>query len=184
MIWLFVKLILGLALILLGANWLIDGSSSIARKFGISEFVVGMTIVGIGTSTPEMVVSFISSIQGNSDIAVGNIVGSNLANTFLILGLVSLASPIALTKSNIKQISLLLLPLPSFSSYLHLTPTCSVRQSILFLDGMAPFFLFASLHLCFSRSRLPKSRTRYYTRTNLSSSHSQKNLRYPKHIYL
>lgn len=103
MIWLFVKLILGLALILLGANWLIDGASSIARKSGISEFVVGMTIVGIGTSTPEMVVSFISAIQGSSDIAVGNIVGSNLVNIFLILGLVAIVAPISLTKSNLRQ---------------------------------------------------------------------------------
>lgn len=103
MIWLFLQLIIGLALILLGANFLVDGSSSIARKSGISEFVVGMTIVGIGTSTPEMVVSFISSINGSSDIAVGNIVGSNLANTFLILGLVSAIAPIALTKTNLRQ---------------------------------------------------------------------------------
>lgn len=103
MFWLFVKLIIGLALILFGANFLVDGSSSIARKFGISEFVVGLTIVGIGTSTPEMVVSFISAFEGNSDIAVGNIVGSNLANVFLILGLVAIVTPIPLTKSNIRQ---------------------------------------------------------------------------------
>lgn len=56
----------GLALILFGANWLVDGSSSIAKKFGISEFVIGLTIVGIGTSTPEMVVSFLSAFQGKS----------------------------------------------------------------------------------------------------------------------
>lgn len=100
---LIIKLILGLALILIGANFLVDGSSSIARKYGISEFVVGMTIVGIGTSTPEMVVSFIASIQGNSDIAVGNIIGSNIANVFLILGVVALFSPIVFTKANIRR---------------------------------------------------------------------------------
>lgn len=100
MLELVIQLILGLGIILIGANFLISGSSAIARRFGISEFVVGLTIVGIGTSTPEMVVSFISAIQGNSDIAVGNIVGSNLANTLLILGLVAVVSPIPLTNNN------------------------------------------------------------------------------------
>lgn len=103
MIWLFIKLLIGLALILLGANYLVEGSSAVARRFGISEFVVGMTIVGIGTSTPEMVVSFIASINGNPDIAVGNIVGSNIANVFLILGITALVSPIALTRNNLSR---------------------------------------------------------------------------------
>jgi len=103
MIWLFIKLLIGLALILAGANYLVEGSSSVARRFGISEFVVGMTIVGIGTSTPEMVVSFIASINGNPDIAVGNIVGSNIANVFLILGVTALVSPIALTRNNLRR---------------------------------------------------------------------------------
>ena len=76
-------LIAGLLLILFGANWLVDGSSSIARKTGISEFVIGLTIVGIGTSTPEMVVSFISAFEGKADMAVGNIVGSNIFNIIL-----------------------------------------------------------------------------------------------------
>lgn len=102
MLWTFIKLIIGLALILVGANYLVDGSSSVARRLGISEFVVGMTIVGIGTSTPEMVVSFIASIQGSPDIAVGNIVGSNIANVFLILGVTALVSPIGLTRGNIR----------------------------------------------------------------------------------
>ena len=77
----------GLILILLGANWLVDGSSSIAKRFGISEFVIGLTIVGIGTSSPEMVVSFMSSLQGKADMAIGNIIGSNIFNTMLILGI-------------------------------------------------------------------------------------------------
>lgn len=93
----------GLILILLGANYLVDGSSSIAKKFGISEFVIGLTIVGIGTSTPEMVVSFLSAIQGKADMAIGNIVGSNIFNTFMILGITALVAPIAITKSNLKK---------------------------------------------------------------------------------
>jgi cation:H+ antiporter len=96
-------LLAGLLLILFGANWLVDGSSSIAKRFGISEFVIGLTIVGIGTSTPEMVVSFMSSFQGKADMAIGNIVGSNIFNTLMILGVTALISPLAITKSNLKR---------------------------------------------------------------------------------
>jgi cation:H+ antiporter len=93
----------GLLLILFGANYLVDGSSSIAKKFGISEFVIGLTIVGIGTSTPEMVVSFLSAFQGKADMAIGNIVGSNIFNTMLILGITSIIAPLMITKSNLKK---------------------------------------------------------------------------------
>ena len=96
-------LLAGLLLILFGANWLVDGSSSIAKRFGISEFVIGLTIVGIGTSTPEMVVSFLSSFQGKADMAIGYIVGSNIFNTMMILGVTALISPLAITKSNLKK---------------------------------------------------------------------------------
>lgn len=96
-------LLAGLLLILFGANWLVDGSSSIAKRFGISEFVIGLTIVGIGTSTPEMVVSFMSSFQGKADMAIGNIVGSNIFNTLMILGVTALISPLAITNSNLKR---------------------------------------------------------------------------------
>ncbi len=93
----------GLLLILFGANYLVDGSSSIAKKSGISEFVIGLTIVGIGTSTPEMVVSFLASFQGKADMAIGNIVGSNIFNTMLILGITAVIAPLAITRSNLKK---------------------------------------------------------------------------------
>ena len=96
-------LIAGLLLILFGANYLVDGSSSIAKKFGLSEFIIGLTIVGIGTSTPEMVVSFLSSLQGKADMAIGNIVGSNIFNTMIILGITALISPLVITKSNLRK---------------------------------------------------------------------------------
>ena len=96
-------LIAGLLLILFGANYLVDGSSSIARRFGLSEFVIGLTIVGIGTSTPEMVVSFLSAFKGNADMAIGNIVGSNILNTMLILGLTAIIAPLIITKSNMRK---------------------------------------------------------------------------------
>lgn len=96
-------LLAGLLLILFGANFLVDGSSSIAKKLGLSEFVIGLTVVGIGTSTPEMVVSFMSSFQGKADMAIGNIVGSNIFNTMMILGVTALIAPLAITKSNLKR---------------------------------------------------------------------------------
>lgn len=96
-------LIAGLVLILFGANYLVDGSSSVARRFGLSEFVVGLTIVGIGTSTPEMVVSFMSAFQGKADMAIGNIVGSNIFNTMLILGVTAIICPITITRNALRR---------------------------------------------------------------------------------
>lgn len=96
-------LIAGLLLVLLGANYLVEGSSSIAKKSGLSEFVIGLTIVGIGTSAPEMVVSFFSAFQGKTDMAIGNIVGSNIFNTMLILGVTALIMPLEITGSNLKR---------------------------------------------------------------------------------
>ena len=96
-------LIAGLVLILFGANYLVDGSSSVARRFGLSEFVIGLTIVGIGTSTPEMVVSFMSAFQGKADMAIGNIVGSNILNTMLILGVTAIICPLTITRNALRR---------------------------------------------------------------------------------
>jgi len=96
-------LLAGLALVVFGADYLVDGASSIARRLGLSEFVIGLTIVGMGTSAPEMVVSFIGAIQGNSDISIGNVVGSNIFNTLLILGITAMLLPVPITESNRKK---------------------------------------------------------------------------------
>lgn len=93
-------LLAGLALIVFGADWLVDGASAIARKVGISEFVIGLTIVGFGTSCPELVVSLTGAFAGNADISVGNVVGSNIFNTLLILGLTALIMPVGVTLEN------------------------------------------------------------------------------------
>ena len=98
-----ILLVLGLALIVFGADYLVEGASAIARKFGLSEFVIGLTIVGMGTSAPEMVVSFIGAIQGNADISIGNVIGSNIFNTLLILGITALLLPMPITKANRKK---------------------------------------------------------------------------------
>lgn len=96
-------LLTGLILILAGANYLTDGSSAIAQRFRVPEFVIGLTIVAVGTSTPELVVSVLSTLQGHTDLAIGNVVGSNLFNGFVILGVCSLIAPMALTRSNIRR---------------------------------------------------------------------------------
>ena len=96
-------LIAGLLLILFGANYLVDGSSSIAKKFGLSEFIIGLTIVGIGTSTPEMVVSFLSAFQGKADMAIGNVVGSNIFNTLMILGVTAVICPVKISRNAVRK---------------------------------------------------------------------------------
>ena len=93
-------LLAGLALVVFGADYLVEGASGIARRFGLSEFVIGLTIVGMGTSAPEMVVSFIGAFHGNADISVGNVVGSNIFNTLLILGITGMLLPMAITPEN------------------------------------------------------------------------------------
>lgn len=96
-------LIVGLALVVLGADFLVDGASSIAKRFGVSDFVIGLTIVGMGTSAPEMIVSFIGALQGNGDIAIGNVIGSNIFNVFMILGATALILPMDITPMNRKK---------------------------------------------------------------------------------
>ena len=89
-----VFLVGGLALILFGANWLTDGASAIAKRWGVSDLVVGLTVVAFGTSAPELVISVMSSINGNAGIAIGNVVGSNIFNVLVIIGATALLAPI------------------------------------------------------------------------------------------
>ena len=111
-------LIVGLGLILAGANFLTDGSAALAQRFRVPEFIIGLTVVAVGTSTPELVVSVLSAIGGQSDVAIGNVVGSNIFNVFVILGVCALKRPVPLTAGNIRRdipfgvlVSLLLLAL-------------------------------------------------------------------------
>ena len=98
-----ILLLVGLGLIVLGADWLVDGASAIARKAGVSEFVIGLTIVGFGTSCPELVVSLTGAIQGNADISIGNVIGSNIFNALFILGVTAVILPVSMTDSNRKR---------------------------------------------------------------------------------
>lgn len=95
-------IILGVVILVLGATWLVEGASSIAKRLGISALTIGLTVVAFGTSAPELSVNLISAIEGNSDIALGNILGSNIFNTFMILGLAALVKPIGVQHSTVK----------------------------------------------------------------------------------
>ncbi|MBW2409568.1 MAG: calcium/sodium antiporter [Deltaproteobacteria bacterium] len=95
--------IVGFFFLLKGADLLVDGASSIARRLNISDLVIGLTVVAFGTSTPELFVNIIASFKGNTDIAIGNVVGSNIANVFLILGVASLIYPLAVTRGTVSR---------------------------------------------------------------------------------
>ena len=94
-------LIISLVGIVFGAEFLVAGSVSVARRYKVSDFVIGAAIVGIGTSMPELVVSFFGAIKGNADVAIGNVVGSNIFNVLGILGLTAICFPIAIDRKNI-----------------------------------------------------------------------------------
>ncbi len=98
----FLFLSIGFVLLILGANFLVNGASSIARRLNVSHLVIGLTIVAFGTSMPELVVNVIASLQGNTEIAMGNILGSNIANIFIILGFSSIIRPLAVQNSTIR----------------------------------------------------------------------------------
>jgi len=102
--------VIGFALLIKGAGLLVDGSASIARRLNVSTIVIGLTIVAFGTSAPEFVVNIVASIEGNSEIAIGNILGSNIANILLILGISAIINPITAKRNTVlKEIPLSLL---------------------------------------------------------------------------
>ncbi len=101
---------LGIVLIIAGANYLTEGASTLARRMGLSPLVVGLTIVAFGTSAPELIVSLMSALKGNADIAMGNVIGSNIFNILAIGGVTAVVAPITITKSTIRrEIPLMLL---------------------------------------------------------------------------
>ena len=146
-------LIAGLALIVFGAEWLVDGASGMARKAGISEFVIGLTIVGFGTSCPELVVSLTGALAGKSDISAGNVIGSNIFNTLLILGLTAVIAPIAITPQNKRR------DIPMTIGVTLIFILCGLSKSLLGIgsydgvsriEGIVFLILFiAYIYLCF-----------------------------------
>ena len=98
----YIILIVSLVGIVFGADFLVTGAVSIARKYKVSDFVIGAAIIGVGTSMPEMTVSFLGALNGNADVAIGNVVGSNIFNVFGILGLTAMFFPVAFGRENLK----------------------------------------------------------------------------------
>ena len=147
-------MILSLVGIVLGADYLVAGSVSIARKYKVSDFVIGAAIIGVGTSTPEMTVSFIGALNGNADVAIGNVVGSNIFNIFGILGITAMCFPVTFDRQNLKfeipfcvgvSVLLTLFALNFFNG----TAQCIGRVDGLILIAIFAFFMWLS----FSRDK-------------------------------
>lgn len=93
--------VLGFPVLIKGADLLVDGASSLAKRFNVSDFIIGLTIVSFGTSMPELIVNIFASLEGNSDIAVGNIIGSNISNILLILGISAIIAPLPIHRNTV-----------------------------------------------------------------------------------
>ena len=147
-------LIISLVGIVFGAEFLVAGSVSVARRYKVSDFVIGAAIVGIGTSMPELVVSFFGALKGNADVAIGNVVGSNIFNVLGILGLTAICFPIAIDRKNMTfeipfcigvSVLLTLLALNFFNG----TPSMISR-----IDGLILILLFVGyMYYSFARDR-------------------------------
>lgn len=96
-------LILGLVFVIGGANYLVDGSSAVAKQLKVPDIVIGLTIVAFGTSSPELIVSFYASFSGNTDIAIGNVVGSNIFNVLFILGVTAVIVPLSVNRGTVRK---------------------------------------------------------------------------------
>ena len=145
----YIILLIALAGIVFGADTLVNGSVAIARKYKVSDFVIGAAIVGVGTSMPELTVSFLGAIQGNAEVAIGNVVGSNIFNILGILGVTALFCPIVVTKSNLRfEIPVcigvsVLLTLLVFNFFVNEGQTIGRFDGIVLLMGFALFMWYS-----------------------------------------
>ena len=141
------EFVIGLVAIIKGADWLTDGAASIAHHFGIPTIVVGLTIVAVGSSMPEFVVSVVSAFKGNVDMALGNVVGSNIFNILGIVGITALVMPITIDRRNMKYdvpfvvLSSLFIAITAFDSFFDATNP--VVDSISRSDGLLMLCTFA-----------------------------------------
>ena len=154
----FLILILSLAGIVFGADFLVAGAVSLARKFKVSDFVIGAAIVGVGTSMPELVVSLLGAVNGNADVAIGNVVGSNIFNVLGILGLTAMFFPVAIERKNLKFEIPLCICVSVLLMVLALNFFNGAAASISRLDGILLLSLFA-LFMWYSFARDRKNAT-------------------------
>lgn len=135
-------IVVGVALVLFGADRLTEGASALARRMNVPEIIIGLTIVAAGTSAPELFVSMVSALKGTPDLAVGNVVGSNIMNAMLIVGCAALVAPMVISKSTVKKdvpfsvMAAVLLIIIAYDSYL------SRLDGIILLLGFAGFMAY------------------------------------------
>lgn len=152
-------LLLGLFLVILGAQFMVDGSVAVAKRYRMPEFLIGLTIVGIGTSMPELVVSVVAGLEGKDSIAIGNVVGSNLANILLILGATALIRPVSISPASMRTdipyniiLTVVLLFMCFGLTFLHGTPTGSISRP----EGIILLLLFAG-YMVYSFRHTPRT---------------------------
>jgi cation:H+ antiporter len=138
---------LGLVILLVGGKLLVDGASSIALKLGMSAGLIGLTIVAFGTSTPELLVSINAALKGNSDISIGNVIGSNISNLALVLGLSGLVYPIIIRRTHIRFDYAMMVFVTLVFYFLSLDFFLSFWEGVFLLTGMIAFnaYLFRNL---------------------------------------
>jgi cation:H+ antiporter len=134
--------ILGLGILTLGANWLVDGSSQIARKFGIRPLIIGLTIVALGTSLPEFLLNVIAVLRGEDGLAIGNIVGSNIANIGLILGISAILLPLVVDKGTLQREYPMMLAVTGLFYFLAFDGLISRVDGFILVSGLAAFIVY------------------------------------------
>ncbi|MDW7733607.1 MAG: calcium/sodium antiporter [Methanolobus sp.] len=140
----YILILVGLFLLYKGADWFVEGASSLAKHFGISPLVIGLTVVAFGTSMPELIVNVFASVQDNSDVAFGNIIGSNIFNTLLILGLTGAITPLLVKRSTVwKEIPFALLAVLVLITMSNKTILANGSENVLTrADGIVLIFFF------------------------------------------
>lgn len=136
-------LVLGFVMLVKGADWFVEGASKVAEKFGIPQLVIGLTIVAMGTSLPEAAVSTSAALKGSAEITIGNVVGSNIMNVLLILGITSVISPLVVQRSTIKYEIPMVIGATVLLAALGLTDgTVGRIDGIILLAGMVGYLLY------------------------------------------
>jgi len=146
----YILFVVGFVLLIKGADWLVSGSASVAKKYNISDLVIGLTIVSMGTSMPELIVNILASTSGASEIAIGNVVGSNIANILLILGVAAFIYPLTIRESTVMSeipFSIVAILLVAFAAN---APIFNPDYSLMIsrLDGVV-FILFFALFMVY-----------------------------------
>lgn len=131
----FCLLLIGLIILYFGAKWVVNSSSNIALYLGIKPIIIALTVVSVGTSLPEFVVSFVAAVNNTKDIALGNIIGSNIANIGLVLGLSALVKPLKINKATLKK------EIPIMIGFSLLLYLLSLDKLISTMDGLILFFV-------------------------------------------